>query len=134
MFLSYTVVPVFVFTILLNFNYVYSDEDIIFNSCKECLESECHTTNHGPCIKQAHSSNFRCVTCTKNEDGHGLFYTYNLCEKGCHGISEICTCSAYCYLCATQEDVANLKISTCTIPKKMLDDSCRLVDYEIPEE
>ncbi|XP_015366456.1 PREDICTED: uncharacterized protein LOC107163507 [Diuraphis noxia] len=158
MFLSYTVVPVFIFAILLNFIYVYSDEtpapvpsndnntsttnssrpppSINFASCNECMQSPCHTESHRPCISnngpRLNSSTFLCLFCTTDYKGNPQFYSEDICKQNCTDSGKMCLCVGQCFSCVESND-PNLPTVPCNPPTKMVDDTCALVDYKAPQ-
>jgi len=152
MFLSYAVVPVFVFTILLNFIYVYSDgsnemdappmasEDppaapaiTNFTTCDECMKSDCHAVSKAPCIpNNGTSTTFQCHMCTNDTDGNPHFYDEATCKSKCTTDGKTCVCQGGCYSCLLQTDDPDANNVTYSLPTQMANDQCELVGYTAP--
>jgi len=111
MFLPYAAVAVFAFTV--NFNllnlYTHAESEspfvnIIFSTCKMCLESWCHLVDRRPCITRYWEHyNFTCYTCKKNHDGIKQHYTEDECKAACTDPDKMCICDFECYICVPKE-------------------------------
>ncbi|KAL5232870.1 hypothetical protein ACI65C_000280 [Semiaphis heraclei] len=148
MFLSNAVVPVFVFTILLNFIYVYyaqetgtppttpDAENKNFTKCEECVASNCYTVSKGVCIPSDENdpkSAFQCVECTKDANNNTQSSTEELCKAGCTDTDKSCICLGYCYSCVLTANYPNPNPSDCKLPiTKMANDKCELVEFSPP--
>jgi len=104
MFLQYTTVAVFGFTMMFNLLNLYSlvetFENYMFPTCEMCKESSCHIVDKRPCITTYREGlNFSCYTCDKNDDGVIQHYTEDLCKETCTEPGKACICDFECYIC-----------------------------------
>ncbi|KAL5232869.1 hypothetical protein ACI65C_000279 [Semiaphis heraclei] len=146
MFLSKAVVSVFVFTILLNFIYVYSAEETTtagappttpeaksknFTTCEQCLNSKC-LDSEGVCVpNEDPQSTFQCLECKTDADNNRQFFTEELCKKGCPDVqvTKSCICKGPCYSCVVTADYPNPNPSDCNyLPIRMANKACELVE------
>ncbi|XP_015369090.1 PREDICTED: uncharacterized protein LOC107165395 [Diuraphis noxia] len=142
MFLSYTVVPVFVFAIFFNFIYVYSDDDssayrnpnsptsINFTSCNECFQSKCHKEWGGPCIP-INDTIIECLVCEEDDDGNALYYSKKYCEKECPNNKHGCFCNGQCFTCFDWSGSNSTSSLSCNLPTQMFDDKCTSINYHM---
>ncbi|XP_015370573.1 PREDICTED: uncharacterized protein LOC107166424 [Diuraphis noxia] len=152
MFLSYTVVPVFVLAILFNFIYVFSDDDnlsstnstsptsINFTSCNECLQSKCYIDLGGACIpindttsNSQNSSIAQCFVCDKDDKGRFMYYNKDYCEKVCPDKVNGCYCNGHCFMCFKVNVSMPPSTNSCNLPTQMFDDKCKLINYHVEE-
>jgi len=120
MFLSDAAVPVFTFTILLGFLYLYSpiesmETGTIYELCEDCLKSKCHTEHKRPCITRwLPDFNFTCFLCPP-EFGNDQFYTEDDCLKGCTDPAYHCVCDYMCYMCVQKVGFDKANFTECNI-------------------
>ncbi|CAI6369105.1 unnamed protein product [Macrosiphum euphorbiae] len=105
MFLSYATVPMFVFTIMLNFFFLNSpikstEVGMLFEKCSDCLADSCHKDKHRPCMKMR-SGSFLCFRC-EIEFGDDQYYTFDECKTGCTNSNKTCACESMCYVCISK--------------------------------
>lgn len=136
MFLSYAVVPVFVFTILLNFFCLYSPigsqetPDLNFTTCEACLNSTCHTDTNGTCTLSQDNSTFVCVSCPS--DGEvPQFPSEESCQQGCQDQTKECVCDGPCYSCVVSAGLDKSAL-VCDVPTLMVDTTCAVLPYGPP--
>ncbi|XP_029345586.1 uncharacterized protein LOC115034091 [Acyrthosiphon pisum] len=96
MFLSYGTVPMFAFTILLNFFFLNSpiksqERGTIYELCQDCLNDTCHKEKNRPCMTR-YDGWFLCYTC-EIELGDDQFYTLEECKTGCTDPERVCMCT-----------------------------------------
>ncbi|CAI6368062.1 unnamed protein product [Macrosiphum euphorbiae] len=128
MFLSYSAVPLFAFTILLNFFFLYSPIEsaingMIYDTCQDCLASPCHANANRPCISRSDGGYF-CFTCD-TENGNQQFYSEDECKKGCLDPKWSCNCNDACFVCIANDAIKNASLANCDLPtKEDLDVTC----------
>lgn len=133
MFLSYAVVPVLVFTVLLNFFYLYAPIDSLmcgqnFTCCEECLNSTCHTQKNRTCTINPDNSTYSCFTCDPDPSGEVQYYSEAECQATCTDSTKKCVCDGACWSCMVTEG-ADLTKYTCAMPTLAVDETCAVVPY-----
>jgi hypothetical protein len=132
--LSHVVIYLYVFTVLLNFFYfkavTLSSSVETFTSCKECVNSNCFTTN-ACVIDPNNSSKFMCFKCDNDGDGRLYFFLDN-CQKDCLGSNHQCVCKSQCYGCVntTIVDLSDYKCDE--YPNTQVDANCQSSPYPPP--
>jgi len=136
MFLSYAVVPVFVFTVLLNFFNLYSP--IVsqeapcsqnFTSCEECHNSSCYVETNGTCAFNPDNVTLLCFKCATDASGNLQFDTEENCHNGCNDTTKACVCDGQCYSCLSS---ANASMVSCAMPTMAVDENCQVIPYGVP--
>jgi len=133
MFLSYAVVPVFVFTVLLNFFYLYAPIDSVqcgqnYTTCEECLNSTCYTQMNRTCTLNMDNCTYQCFTCDPDPSGNEQFYSEAECTAGCTDATKQCVCDGACYACLPTEGL-DLSMFVCAMPTLAVDETCAVVPY-----
>jgi len=105
MFLSYATVPMFAFTILLNFFFLNSpiismEVGMLFEKCEDCLADTCHKDKKRPCISMS-TGRYLCFTC-EAEFGDDQYYTFEECKTGCTNKNKTCACESMCIVCISK--------------------------------
>ncbi|XP_060873287.1 uncharacterized protein LOC132947104 [Metopolophium dirhodum] len=114
MILPYAALVVFAFTVTFDSLNLYSlvvtaFDNIIFETCQQCLESDCHLKDKRPCITRYWEKfNFTCYTCYTNDDGVRQYYSEDECNTACTDPAKKCVCDFECYICIDKE-LGNLK-------------------------
>ncbi|XP_060841630.1 uncharacterized protein LOC132922238 [Rhopalosiphum padi] len=129
--LSHSVVSVFTLTVLLNVFYIVPTQSLHsampFNTCQECIASQCHQASDLPCVPCDNGVSTLCIRCdTKTMDGDLQFYSQTKCEDKCQDKSK-CTCDGSCYVCVEKGNAASM---TCDGLNVQYDDSCKEIPYK----
>ncbi|XP_060881103.1 uncharacterized protein LOC132952721 [Metopolophium dirhodum] len=133
MFLSYAVVPVLVFTVLLNFFYLYAPIDSLqcgqnYTCCEECLNSTCHTQMNRTCTINPDNSTYSCFTCDPDPSGNPQYYSEAECKATCTDPAKMCICDGACWSCMVTEGTDLAKF-VCAMPTQAVDEKCAVVPY-----